>query len=322
MKFICHLLFEIWRLKIFSKFFLMFLRIIKFAFQNFYRNFWLGIVTITMLIVTLFSITTLITLNVVTDQVVKSIENKIDVSVYFKENVDESQILKAKAELGNLSEVEKVTLVSRDEALILFKEQHKDDPTILSSIEELDANPLPDFLIIKAKNTKDYPKVLDVLNTEEYNEIIERKDFDDHKAIINKISLIKDRTKKLGLIIIAIFSSIAALIVFNTVRIAIYTHRDEIKIMKLVGATNWFIRAPFLFEEIFYALISSFVLISLFYPLLNFVQPHFNYFLDYDFDLISYFKNNFFIIFGLEFLIIAAINVLSSVVAMKKYLEV
>ena len=300
----------------------MLLRIIKFAFQNFYRNFWLALVTITMLVVTLFSITTLITLNVVTDQVVKSIEDKIDISIYFKSNIEEVDILKAKAELSNLNEVEGVTLVSKEEALIIFKEEHENDPTILSSVEELNENPLPNFLIVKARNPDSYPKILEVLNKEEYNKIIERRDFDDHEVIINKITSTKDKVKKLGFIIIGIFSFIAALIVFNTVRIAIYTHRDEIKIMKLVGATNWFIRSPFLLEEVFYALISSLILVSLFYPLLDFIQPHFNYFLEYDFDLISYFKNNFFFIFGLEFLAIVAINIVSSFIAMKKYLEV
>lgn len=300
----------------------MFFRIIKFAFQNFYRNFWLSIVTVTILVVTLFSITSLITLNVVSDQVVKSIEDKIDVSVYFKQDVGESQILRVKADLSSLNEVEKLTLVGKEEALNLFKEKHKDDSSIISSVDELDENPLPNFLIIKASDTSGYPAILKILEKNEYNDIIERMDFDDHQVVIGKIALIKDRVSKLGVIIIAIFGFIASLIVFNTVRIAIYTHRSEIKIMKLVGATNWFIRAPFLFEEAFYALLSCFILISLFYPLLSFIQPHFNYFLEYNFDLISYFKENFFYIFGLEFVIIVAINILSSFIAMKKYLRV
>lgn len=300
----------------------MLFRIVKIAFQNFYRNFWLAVVTITILVVTLFSITTMITLNVVTDQVVKSIEDKIDISVYFKDDTSESDILRVKVDLGKLEEVEKITMVGREEALLLFKEEHKDDLAIISSVEELEENPLPNFFIIKAKNTKDYPKILETLNTDDYNKIIEKKDFDDHKLIIDKIALVKDRVKKLGFIIIAIFSSIAALIVFNTVRIAIYTHRDEIKIMKLVGATNWFVRAPFLLEEVFYALVSSLILIALFYPLLDFLQPYFNEFLEYDFDIISYFRNNFFIIFGAQFIAITCINILSSFIAMKKYLDV
>ncbi|MCD4706030.1 ABC transporter permease [bacterium] len=300
----------------------MFFRIIQFAFQNFYRNFWLAIVTITMLVVTMFSVTALIGLNVVTDQVVKSIEDKIDISVYFKQDVDESQILKAKVELSSLSEVEKITLVSKEDALALFKKKYQDNESILSSVDVLNENPLSNFFIIKAKNSEDYPKILETLNKKEYNQIIKKKDFDDHKIFINKISSIKDKTKKMGIIIIAIFSFIASLIVFNTVRIAIYTHRNEIKIMKLVGATNWFIRAPFLLEEFFYASVSLLILMSFFYPLLNFIQPHLNYFLEYDFDLISYFKNNFLVIFGLQFLVVVLINSVSSFLAMKKYLKV
>lgn len=299
----------------------MFFRIIQFAFQNFYRNFWLAIVTITMLVVTLFSVTALVGLNVVSDQVVKSIEDKIDISVYFKQDVDESQILKAKVELSSLQEVEKITLVSKEEALALFKEKYQNNESIISSVDVLNENPLSNFFIIKAKNSEDYPKILEMLNQKEYNQIIKKKDFDDHKIFINKISSIKDKTKKMGIITIAFFSFIASLIVFNTVRIAIYTHRDEIKIMKLVGATNWFIRAPFLFEEIFYAFVSLLILTFFFYPLLNFIQPHLNYFLEYDFDLISYFKNNFLLIFGLEFLAVVLINMISSFLAMKKYLK-
>ncbi len=275
-----------------------------------------------ILLFSLFSITSLITLNVVSDQVIKSIEDKIDVSVYFKQEVDESQILRVKADLSTLDEVKKLTFVNKDEALDLFRDKHKDDSAIISSVDELDENPLPNFLIIKAADTSGYPVILKVLEKDKHNKIIERMDFDDHEVVIGKIALIKDRVSKLGIIIIAIFSFIASLIVFNTVRIAIYTHRSEIRIMKLVGATNWFIRAPFLFEEAFYALLSCFILISLFYPLLTFIQPHFNYFLEYDFDLISYFKDNFFYIFGLEFVVIVGINILSSFVAMKKYLRV
>ncbi|MBT4277824.1 hypothetical protein HOD96_03720 [Candidatus Falkowbacteria bacterium] len=299
----------------------MFFRIIKFAFQNFYRNFWLAIVTVTMLVVALFSVSTLITLNVVLDQAVKSVEDKIDVSIYFKKDIEEAKILAAKVELSNLPEVEKVTLINQEEASLLFKEYHKEDEVILSSVDSLDENPFSNLLIVKAYNMEDYSGILKMLDKKEYSSLIEKKDFDDHKAVISKITLIKDRIKKIGYIIIAIFSFIAALIVFNTVRITIYTHRNEITIMRLVGATNWFIRAPFLFEEVFYALASCLILISIFYPLLSFLEPHFNYFLEYDFDLISYFKNNFFYIFGAQFLAVAFINSISSFIAMKKYLK-
>lgn len=297
-------------------------RIIKFAFQNFYRNFWLAVVTITILVVTLFSITALIILNVISAQAVKSVEDKIDISVYFKTDAEDMQIIKTRSELLSLNEIKEVNLIDREQAMDFFKERHKNDSTILESIEILKENPFNSVLVIKAKNSKNYPEILKVLEKEEYNKIIEKKDFSDHKIIISKISAIKTKIEKIGLFVIAFFALIAALIVFNTVRIAIYTHRNEIKIMKLVGATNWFIRAPFLVEEFFYAIISCLILIAVFYPAINFLQPHLNYFLEYDFDLISYFKANFVLIFGLEFFAIIIINALSSFVAMKKYLKV
>ncbi len=302
----------------------MIFRIIKFAFQNFYRNFWLALVTITILTVALFSITALITLNVIADKSIKSIEEKIDISIYFKKDADIQRILATKMEVSKLPEVKKTTLINKKDALNWFRQKHQNDKAILSSVDILDENPLGDVLVIKAKNTNDYQKILKFLSEKKYDDIIDRRDFDnkDHKEIIAKINAIKNKVRKIGYIIIGIFSFISILIVFNTVRIAIYTHRQEIAIMKLVGATNWFIRAPFLVEEVFYAFLSSMILISVFYPLLNFLEPHLNYFLNYNVDLLNYFKNNFFLIFGSEFLVISFINVFSSFIAMKKYLKV
>ncbi len=299
----------------------MVFRIIKFAFQNFYRNFWLAVVTITMLTVTLFSVTTLLTLNVISNQVVKSIENKIDISVYFKPQATDRQILKVKVDVENLPEVKQVTLISKQEALKLFEEKYKNNKIIISSLKALNTNPLSSLLIIKAKSPEDYPQIIKFLDQPAYSSVISKKDFNDHKIVIQKIIAFKKKAKEIGFFIILLFSAIAALIVFNTVRIAIYTHKDEIMIMRLVGASNWFIRAPFLFEQVFYAFVSCLLLISIYYPLLKFLQPHLNYFLGYHFDILAYFQQHFFSIFGLQFLAVAAINILSSFMAMKKYLR-
>ena len=134
------------------------------------------------------------------------------------------------------------------------------------------------------------------------------------------------RWAKFGIVFllsILVFILIASLIVFNTIRVAIYTHRQEIGVMKLVGATNWFIRSPFLLEAVVYGIIACVAGIAIVYPMLNFVQPYVNnFFLTTQFSLTGYFTDNFWAIFGLELLMIILINIISSSVAIRKYLKV
>ena len=121
----------------------------------------------------------------------------------------------------------------------------------------------------------------------------------------------------------AIFAVISLVVIFNTIRMSIYTRKDEIVIMKLVGAGNWFIRAPFFIESIFYALVSVLIVIGVTYPIVNFIQPSLtNYFQDTQvINLAGYFQSNFLYIFGWQFLALATLNVVSTAVAMKKYLK-
>ena len=162
-----------------------------------------------------------------------------------------------------------------------------------------------------------------MLNNSKYNELISDKNFDDNKIYIGKIKKVSDNINWIGLLASSIFIFIAVLIVFNTIRVAIYTHQKEIAIMKLVGAANWFIRSPFLVESIFYGTIAWLIAVGLIYPLLNLLQPFLtNFFLTDSFNIISYFKDNFWSLFGLELLLVVFLNIVSSSVAIRRYLKV
>jgi len=298
-------------------------RVLKFAFQDFWRNIWLSIITITIIVLTLFTINFLIGFNVITDKAIKSVEDKIDVSVYFNSDVGETEAHSVESYLLSLPQVKDVLYISKEEALQSFKERHKNDPKIVESLKELDSNPLGTTLIIKAYKPADYPDIIKALDEAKYNKLISEKDFDDHKVIINRINSITDKVQTVTLGIIIFFSLVAILIVFNTIRIAIYTHREEIGIMKLVGASNWFIRSPFLIEGIIYSLIACAITFAFIYPVLNFIQPYISgFFQDSNFNLAYYFKNNFVKIFGWELLLVIVLNILSSYWAMRKYLKV
>lgn len=287
------------------------------------RNFWLSLVTIIILVLTLFSVTLVAGISVVAERAVESMHEKVDVSVYFKNEATEQDIFNVRYRLEALSQVDSVSYVSQEEALEAFKEKHKNEPLILDSLNQLDANPLGATLRIKAKNIDDYPEILSVLENSDYDQFIQDKNFDDNKDVIDKLSDLSSRIQRIGLIVSGIFVVIAILIIFNTIRINIYTHREEIGIMKLVGGTNWLIRAPFLIESILYAVLAVVITLAILYPLLGIVAPHVdNFFTGYNIDLSSYFDQNFWQIIGGQLIFAILLSVISSSIAIGKYMRV
>jgi cell division transport system permease protein len=299
-------------------------RIIKFSLQNFARNIWLSIVTITIIILTLFSVTSLIFINAIMDEAVKLVESKVDVSVYFKPVTTAEQIFAVQTNIQALSYVEDVKYVSKSDALDKLRVQYNDSPLILESLKELDNNPLGDTLVISTYETEDYQKVVDILNaTPQYAVLIDNQNFDDNSYVINKLENIASQITRIGWGITLFFALISILVIVNTIRIAIYTHRDEIGIMKLVGASNWFVRGPFVFEAIIYAFIGSIVTFTLAYLVANFSDPYVVGLLGpVDFTVIDYLNSNILYIFGLELLGIVVISVLSTWLALSRYLKV
>lgn len=298
-------------------------RIFIFAWQGFWRNIWLAVVTISIIILTFISINFLIVVNITTDAAIDIVKNKVDVSLYFRPDVTEQQVSEVQTYLSSLTQIKEINYVSQQVALEKFRQKHRQDLVIIESLEELENNPIGATLQIKAKNIDDYPAIIEVLDNSKYNNLILDKNFDDHKVYIAKIKDLSDNIRRIGLFASGVFILIALLIVFNTIRVAIYTHRQEIETMKLVGATNWFIRSPFIIEAVFYGIAGCLISIIIVYPLLNFIQPYLeNFFLTEEFNITSYFNQNFWKIFGLELLVIIFLNIISSSIAIRRYLKV
>ncbi len=299
-------------------------RAIKFSLQDFWRNIWLSLITIFIVVLTLLLVNILITINVLANYAVKSVEDKVDISIYFDSKATEKQVLEVKARLLELPVVKGVEYISKEEALKDFKIKHQNEPEVLESVKELEKNPLPATLIIKAKDPQHYQAIIGFLNdNKDYGNLIEDQNFNDHKEMIKRINNITSRVYQVGIILSLIFALVVVLIVFNTVRIAIYTHREEIGIMKLVGANNWFVRSPFLLEGVLYSLLACVLAVIITYPLLGVVQSYASSFFDSGgFNLVNYFNGHFLIIFGLEFLVMALLNVLSTSWATRRYLKV
>lgn len=298
-------------------------RIIKFALQNFWRNFWLSIITLSMLVLTLVTINILLVLNFVTNQAIQTVEERIEVSVYFEKEVQESTVNSAVEYLRDISQVRDVVVVDPETALENFSKSHKNDESIMASLEELGDNPFGPTLIVKSYSTEDFNIILDALENPEFSDFIREKDFSDYQAIVSRIKDTTDNIRFFGMIMSAVFLLIAVLIVFNTVRIGIFIHKEEIGIMKLVGATNWFVKAPFILEMIILSFVAVGIVVLVSYPVLAILESKFALFFGgVQVGLINYFEVNGLNIFGTQLLVLIAITVISTLLAMRRYLKV
>ncbi|MCX6800399.1 MAG: permease-like cell division protein FtsX, partial [Candidatus Falkowbacteria bacterium] len=298
------------------------LRIIKFSLQDITRNVWLSVVTISILILALVSVNVLLVVNLISDTTMNAIKEKIDVNLYLKSDAAENDIMALKVKISDLPNVSSVAYISKDEALVKFRLKYKDNTDILQALKELGKNPLSPSLVIKPKDASDYKGLITRLTSLDDN-IVEYKNFDDHGVILDKINLISRRVNKVLLSVSAVFVMITILMVYNSIRMAIYTHRFEIEIMRLVGASRWFIRAPYLFSSLIYAWIGVVVVIAAFFPFLSILHPYMQtFFVGYDVNVFTYFTENFVQFFGLQFLGAVVVSFLASLIAVAKYSKV
>ncbi len=301
-------------------FWVTFKRIIKAGLKNFWRNGWLSTATVSIMVLTLMVIGILLMLNVVASAVLINIQNKIDISVYFRGEAIEEDVLIVKSQLEKLPEVLRVDYISREEALMKFREKHKDNPYLIQGLQELGENPLEASLNIKAKEASQYEEISKFLEGISYSNIIDKVDYRQNKEVINKLANIIINIKIIGLSLSGLLVLIVVLVTFNSIRLAIYSSREEIKIMRLVGANNWFIRGPFIVEGVLYGIISSLITLAILYPVFWFVSPKISGFLPIG-SLLTYFQANFFALLVLLLGVGIILGVVSSFLAIRKYLR-
>lgn len=299
------------------------LRIIRFALQSMMRNFWLSFVTISVFLLTLLTVNAVIVLNLLANASVKSVEERVQVTVYFTSDASSETVDHVKAYLLGLSQVKEASYVSAEDALASFKLRHSADPVILAALEEVDGNPIGQALKIRAYSASDFPYIIEALNTPEFSPYIKDKNYEDYTSALAALSDFSNKVRFGFLGLAAFFGFIAILIIFNTIRVAIYVHRDEIGIMKLVGANDWFVRGPFLLESMMYALIATGLMAGLVFAGLTAANPYIlGFFQGVDINLIGYYSSNAVLIFGGQFLVLAILGLGTTAFAMRKYLRV
>jgi len=213
-------------------------RIFKSGYDNFKRNSWLSVATIITMVLSIMLLTGTLLLNYGSNAFVKEIQNKVDVSIYFKTDVAESDILKIQEELANLDTVSKVEYTSREKALQDFREKSAKDQIILQTLAEIGDNPLSASLNIKAKKPGDYTPIINYIESSLFKDKLLSVDFTENKLLIDRANSLSFGLKTSTIILTVILSSVAIVVAFNTIRMAIHSAGEELKIMNLVGGSN------------------------------------------------------------------------------------
>lgn len=300
-------------------------RIIKAGFVNFWRNGWVSLATVLIMIITLFSIGSLIFAKAILNSTLSQIQDKVDVSVYFKTDSLEEDIFALKTKLEGLGEIKSIEYISREQALENFMERHKDNALIMQSLEELGSNPLGAVLNIKAKETSQYESIAkfldDSLEAGGEQSVIDKVNYYQNRIVIDRLGKIVDSTKNLGVSLSIILIFISLLVTFNTVRLAIYSSREEIGVMRLVGASGKFISGPFVIEGIMHGLIASIITTALFYPLSYWLGKSTENFFG-GINIYQYYITNlvqfFLILFGVGIIL----GAISSFIAVRRYIKI
>lgn len=238
------------------------IRILKFGLQSFVRNATLAVAAMAVMVITLTIILFSFIANATFTETINQITDKIDISVYLKDEVveDDEQRDDLIAQLRSFENVREVNFISKEKALDIYKEANKDNPDLLTAIS-LTENPLPASLQIKPVDPNRNQEIKNFLERPEIKKLQsdETSYSGDRKEAIDKISRAATFLRQAGVAGIAIFMLVSILIIFNTIRMAIFNRRDELYIMRLLGAKTWFIRGPFVVETVLYGIIAALI---------------------------------------------------------------
>ena len=302
-------------------------RVIRAGFFSFWRNGFVSLSSILIMVVTLFVIGGTIFSGVILQSTLAQIRDKVDINVYFVTSASEDDILAMKKSLEQLPEVAlPVVYVSREEALSDFKTRHQNDEFTLQALDELGDNPFGATLNIKAKDPSQYEGIAQFLNdkgtsSSDGSSIIDKVNYYQNKDAIDRLTRIINSANHLGFILTIFLIVISVLITFNTLRLVIYMSRDEISVMRLVGASMSYIRGPFFVAWAIYGFVSSVLTLIVFYPITLWLgRTTENFFVGLN--IFNYYTSNF----GQIFLLIVGsgvfIGAISSWLAVRKYLKV
>ena len=300
-------------------------RVARYGLIGFMRNGFVSLAAVLIMTITLFVLAIVIIFGAALQTTLASLTEKVDVTVYFMTSATEEQISEIRNSLEALPEVASVAYTSREEALTAFRERHKNDQLTIQALDELEANPLGASLGIRAKETSQYESIAAFLESRQEagngaGAVIDKVNFNQNKAAIDRLTSIIQTSKRVGYVIAFVLALCTLLIAFNTIRLAIYTARDEIGVMNIVGAGRWYVRGPFMVAGVLYGVVSGLLVLLLLYPVTLWLGPSSERFLE-AFNVYTYYMGSFFFLFVIVVGTGVALGALSSFLAVRRYLR-
>lgn len=293
----------------------------KLGWTSFTRDGGVMATTIFILVLTILLVSSIFLLKEVSNILITDLEEKVDISVYFKEETTEDNILGIKEEIDQISATKEVKYISQEQALEIFIERHKGDYVLMQSLEEIGANPFLASLNIKAGGVDEYEEIAGFLENSDFNNEIEKIDYYQRRSVIERIFALTENFKNIGLIFSLVLVFLSFIVVLNTTRLAIYNLREEINVQKLVGASNWFVRGPFLFQGIIAGFLAFLIASIIFSLTCNIFSPKIQILFS-DINIWQYFADNIFVIILIQFSTGIGLGIISSSIAIRKYLNV
>ena len=292
--------------------------------MNFKRNGLVSWAAVLVVTVTLCVITLIIFLQAILNFSLQYFKDKVDITVYFTTSAPEDKIISLKSSLEKLPEVANVSYTNREEALRIFRGRHINDYPTIQALDEIDENPLGAYLDVKAKEVSQYENVANFLKSDNTlilgsSSIIDKVNYYQNKPVIDRLNTIISGAQKLGFLITLLFVFISIIITFNTIRLTIFISKEEIGVMRLVGASKMHVRGPFMIEGAIYGVVATLFTLILFWPATAWLGRNMTYFLGIN--VYDYYISSFFQIFTILLLSSVGLGIVSRFLAVRKYLN-
>jgi len=297
-------------------------RVFRSGFVGFWRNGVVSAASILTLTVTLIVIGSLFLASAYLNASLETIKNNVDISVSFKVDASEKDVLTLKNIITSLPEVKNIEYISREQELSDFRERHKDNALLVRSLDEI-GNPFGARLNIKAKDPTQYESIARFLDSSTGNSELNRDIIDQvafKKDIVDRLISLINAIKKIGFVVSLVLVFMSILVTFNTLSLTIYSSREEISVMKLVGASDNYVSGPFVVEGIIAGVVSAFISIGVLYPLVIWIKSATEG-LYGGINMVAYYIDNFIQIFFALIVIGLILGIISSLLAIRRYLK-
>lgn len=293
-------------------------RIIKLGLTNFWRNRWLSFAATLIMTLTLLIISAFVILTIVIGKTTTTIRDRMDISVYFQDSASNEQIVNLQRQIAARSDVKEVQYVSKDEALERFKTQQQGKK--VSGFINPEENPLPRSLDIKTTAAESLEAIDQFISQDQFKPIIHNVSYQENKKIIDRLIAITSFIKELGWLLSGVFVLISILVIMNTIRLTIFTRKDEIEIMRLVGANDSFVRIPFVVEGSLYGVLATIMAMALVWIGIAIIAPRTEQYLGATVSgqMVHFFSGHFWLMLFLELVVGITIGVTCSLISIRK----